>query len=284
MPAVTLSEAAQALGFKSRSTLYRLRDAGDLAEYLRPPTSTGGAQLLELEPRGLPPLREHVARLIRPQANNPERHRPARPDPRWGELAGLLSEALAGCGGLALCDAEARAITAALPGAMGAAFGFEGLELLRVALADLGCWRAGSTAPPNPEGEADFWREYGRWEPQGEELADGDFWANVGPIAAGMMGPPFLGMTGPQARELHHQLQEAIESVEAGARWDPARWDAASARSLLDYPEVADGSCTASRPELERLAAGGLLPPDLQAAANAALERYSENEQRAAAD
>ena len=51
MAIVSFSEAAAALGFKSRSTLYRLRDQGDLAAYLRPPASTGGAQRLELEPR-----------------------------------------------------------------------------------------------------------------------------------------------------------------------------------------------------------------------------------------
>ena len=284
MATATFSEAAKALGFRSRSTLYRLRDSGDLAEYLRPPTSTGGAHRLELEPRGLPPLREHVARLIRPQINNPERHQPARPDPRWALVAGLLSEALADCGGLALCDVEARAIATALPAAMGTAFGFEGLEQLRVALIELGCWRAGSTAPSDPEAEARWWREYGRWEPDGERLGDAAFWANVAPIAGGMTGPPFLGMTGSQARELHHQLQQAIESVEAGARWDQAAWDSANTRSLLDYPEVADGTCAASRPELEHLAAGGLLPPDLQAAADAALARYRANDQQAAAD
>jgi len=129
-----------------------------------------------------------------------------------------------------------------------------------------------------------LWREYGRWEPQAEVLEDADFWANVGPIAGGMMGPPFLGMTGATAAELHHQLQDSIEAVEQDARWDPARWDIPNARSLIDYPEVAAREFSHSRPELQRLTADGLLPPDPQAAANAALERYRENEQQAAAD
>jgi hypothetical protein len=88
MPAVTLSEAAGALGFKSRSTLYRLRDADDLEQYIRPPPTPGGAQLLELTPRELPPLAEHITRLIRPQANNCERYRPPAPIPagkHWPE-------------------------------------------------------------------------------------------------------------------------------------------------------------------------------------------------------
>ena len=91
--------------------------------------------MLELTPRNLPPLREAVARLIRPQINNLERHRRPRTDARWGVVAGRLTEALAGCGGLSLCDAEAQAIAAALPAAMGEAFAAQGLELLRVGLA-----------------------------------------------------------------------------------------------------------------------------------------------------
>jgi hypothetical protein len=259
-------------------------DAGDLAGYLRPPTSTGGAHLLELAPRGLPPLREHVARLIRPQANNCERYRRPRIDHRWALVAGAVSEALADCGGLALCDAEAQAAATAMPAAVAAAFGDEGLEMLRVALIELGCWRAGSAAPPDPAAEGRWWREYGRWEPDGERLEDDDFWANVAPIAGGFAGGPFVAMTGSQARELHHQLQGAIESVEAGARWDQVAWDTGNARTLLDDSEVAAGECSSSRLELERLAAGGLLPPDLQAAADAALERYRANDQQAAAE
>ena len=282
MPAaVTFSEAAKALGFKSRSTLFRLKDAGDLADYLRPPSSPGGAQLLELTPPGRPPLAEHVNRLIRPQANNHERYRQRRPDARWGVVAGLLSEALAGCGGLGLCDAEAQAIAAALPAALGEAFGADGLEALRLALADLGCWLAGPGTPEHPEAEREWWNEWGRWEP-GEPLENGPFWESVGGITGGMMGGIFHGMTGPTAAELHHQMRDAIAEVGRGARWDAARWDAGSARLLLlDDDEVAAGTCPHSLPELQRLAAGGLLPPDLQALADAALQRYRENDQQA---
>jgi hypothetical protein len=275
MPAVTFTEAARALGFRSRSTLFRLKEAGELADYLRPPSSPGGAQLLELEPRGLPPLREAVARLIRPQVNNCERYRQPRSDPRWGAVAGVLSEALADHGALSLCAAEAEAIAAALPDALAEAFGAQGLELLRVALADRGCWLAGPGTPLHPEAEPEWWNEWGRWEP-GPPLEDGPFWESVGGITGGMMGPPFHGMSGGTAAALHHQMRDAIDEVGRGARWDPARWDAASARSLLDDSEVINGECLSSRPELERLAAGGLLPPDLQAAADAALERYQQ--------
>jgi hypothetical protein len=281
MPVVTLSEAAQALGFKSRSTLYRLRDAGDLADYIRPPASPGGAQLLELEPRGLPPLREAVARLIRPQINNWERGRQPRIDPRWGEVAGLLSEALADCGGLSLCDAEAQAIAEALPAALCEAFGLEGLEPLRQAVADAGCWRAGPRTPPNPEGTREFWSEYGRWEP-GEPLEDGPFWENVAAIVAGMMGiDPFEQLGGIRAGQLHQEIQDGIAAVEAGARWDAHNWAAASARSLLDDGEVAAGGSPHSLPELQQLAAGGLLSPELQAETEAALAAYAAKGQTA---
>lgn len=281
MPAVTFSEAARALGFRSRSTLFRLKEAGELADYLRPPSSPGGAQLLELEPRGLPPLREAVARLIRPQINNQFGARQPRSDPRWGAVAEVLSEALADHGALSLCAAEAEAIAAALPDALAEAFGGEGLELLRVALADAGCWRAGPGTPLHPEAEPEWWNEWGRWEP-GPPLEDGPFWESVGGITGGMMGPPFHGMSGPTAAELHHQMRDAIDEVGRGARWDPARWDAASARSLLDDDEVMAGECASSRPEVERLVAGGLLPPDLQALADAALQRYQQGATAAA--
>jgi len=279
MPAVTLSEAAQALGFKSRSTLYRLRDAGDLEPYLRPPSSPGGAQLLELTPRGLPPLAEHVTRLIRPQVNNQERYRRPRIDSRWGMVAGLLSEALIDCGGVSLCDAEAQALAAALPAAVGATFGAQGLELLRLALADAGCWRAGLGTPNNPDSNREWWGDdgYGRWEP-GELLEDGPFWENVGAIVGGMMGGPFEGLSGRLAAELFSQLQDAIDSVEAGARWDDRNWATASARTLLEDPDCSAGTCPDSRPELESLAAGGLLSPEMQAQAEAALQRYRDHD------
>ena len=285
MPTATFSEAAKVLGFKSRSTLFRLKDAGDLEQYLRPPSSTGGAPLLEMTPRNLPPLAEHVNRCIRPQSNNCERNRWPRIDPRWGTVAGLLNDALAGCGGLSLCDAEAQAIAAALPNAMAAGFGSDGLEVLRMALANLGCWRAGNSTPPRPEGPGEFWAEYGKWEPGGE-LDDDAFWANVGPIAGGMVGHDFEGLSGPDARELHYQLQDAISDVGRGARWDQAHWDAASARSLLDDDEVAAGKCPTCLPELRNLAGRGLLPSDLQDLADAALAAHAarvQDQQEAAA-
>ena len=285
MSAVTLSEASKALGFRSRSTLYRLRDANDLADYLRPPSSPGGAQLLELTPPGRPPLAEHVNRLIRPQITN-EARRTRRPriDQRWGVAAGVLTEALAGCGGLSLCDAEAQAIAAALPQALGEAFGAQGLELLRVALADVGYgWRVGPGTPEHPEHHREWWGTdgWGRWEPGGPLETDA-FWANVGPIVGGMMGGPFEQLTGPQACELHFQLGEAFAAVEAGARWDAHNWAAASALSLIDDPSVSEDLCPHSRPELERLAAGGLLSPELQARVDAVLQCYRESDQQTA--
>lgn len=108
MAIVTFSEAATVLGFKSRSTLYRLRDQGDLASYLRPPASTGGAPRLELEPLGLPPLRLHVERNVRPQVSNVQRHTRIRIDPRWEEVAASLTAELTDAGGLLLSAAGSK--------------------------------------------------------------------------------------------------------------------------------------------------------------------------------
>jgi hypothetical protein len=51
MAAVTFTEAASVLGFKSRSTLYRLRDEDQLRGYLVRPVRPGLAYRLETAPR-----------------------------------------------------------------------------------------------------------------------------------------------------------------------------------------------------------------------------------------
>jgi hypothetical protein len=48
---------------------------------------------------------------------------------------------------------------------------------------------------------------------------------------------------------------------------------------LLEDPDVSSGAEPLSRPELERLAADGLLSPELQAEVAAALAAYSAREQ-----
>jgi hypothetical protein len=175
MPIVTFSDAAAALGFRSRSALYRLRDQGQLADYMRPAARAGGAQRLELEPPGVPHLREHVRRLIRPQINN-----------------------------------------------------------------------AGRSGHP----DAVFWSEFGRFEPGSPSLPDGEFWDTVAAIMAGMLGI--------DRRDVAYQLSEAIAAVKAGARWDQARWDAATARGLL--ADLADdpGDAAILRAMGELLEAGTL--------------------------
>ena len=67
MPVVSFSEAAKVLGFKSRSTLYLLRDS-ELARYVRPPAHPGGAMRLELEPDGLPSLKAWLETILQAQA------------------------------------------------------------------------------------------------------------------------------------------------------------------------------------------------------------------------
>ena len=67
MAVVSFSEAAKVLGFKSRSTLYRLRDS-ELARYVRPPAHPGGAMRLELAPDGLPSLKAWLETILQAQA------------------------------------------------------------------------------------------------------------------------------------------------------------------------------------------------------------------------
>ena len=284
MPAVTISEAAKALGFKSRSTLYRLRDDGHLAAYLRPDGPTG-RQLLELAPAGLPPLREHIARFVRAQVNNDfgERQRAPRIDPRWEEVAGALTEALAEHGALQLCGHEAKALAEALPNAL-AAFGWEQLDALRVALADMGLMWAGpgTDQSPNKEGRIEFWREYGKWEPE-TTLNIEETWENVCKIAGAMLWGQDEQMPPAAMQQIYYQIIEAAEDVRDGARWDQCSWDNASVASLLEDPEVGAGECLSSLPELAGLAARGNLSPGPQAQADAALANYRKNKQEAAA-
>ncbi len=256
MTAVPFSDAAAALGFKSRSSLYRLRDASRLDAYLRP-GGKGGAELLEMDPPGLPSLREHVAGCLRSQINNFKRKQAQRPrtDPRWAAVAETLSDAA----GVTLAAVEAEAIAQTLPDAIGAVWGFPGLEALREELAAAGHPDVGPTAAPDPAGSESFWREYGDWRPA-EPLEEAELWEHVGGIAAAMVGEP--PMAGPEAWELFRQLGEALADVRAGARWDPQQWAEQSVRTLL--ADAAEG-CPASLAELAAAIEGGRLPAELPA-------------------
>lgn len=269
MPIVSFSEAAKALGFKSRSALYRLRDQGALAAYLREPESTSGAQRLELEPPGLPCLKEHVNRLIRPQANNAARYSSSKPraDHRWGVVAGCLSDALADCGGLQLSATEAEAIAGALPVALLEAFGDAGLEVLRAALVEAGCWWAGP--PAADQATAEHWREVGRWEPSAEPPDSDELWQHVAPI----LGANLLGLEGcspVQAVSVWSIATEAVCDVLAGARWDQQRWDAAEVALHLEDLESNPAAADSLAWLADRLTAGRV-PPDLTEAVREAL-------------
>jgi hypothetical protein len=66
---VTITEAAAALGFKSRSTLYRLLNEGKLRDWER--RGPGGETRLELEG-----LQQQVGRFVRVQINTPRQRTP----------------------------------------------------------------------------------------------------------------------------------------------------------------------------------------------------------------
>jgi hypothetical protein len=160
-------------------------------------------------------------------------------------------------------------------------------------LGDLLAWGTPPTEPGEPEPDTDpwahipeqlrsaiggppFWVSWGRIAgPDEPPLSDAEFWEHVHAIVEGMLGEP-LDMTPTRLADIAYQLNEAQADVSAGARWDATQWACESARTLLEYPDVQDGTCPHSRPELERLAAGGLLTPELQAAANAALAAYGK--------
>ena len=159
-------------------------------------------------------------------------------------------------------------------------------------LANLLAWGAPPVEPDEPEpatnpwahlpeqlqsarGETPFWMSWGMIaSPDDESLIDAEYWQNVHAIVEGMLGEP-LDMTPTRLADVAYQLSEAQADVSAGARWDATQWACESARTLLEYPEVMDGSCPHSLPELQQLSAGGLLSPELQAAADAALAAHS---------
>lgn len=124
------------------------------------------------------------------------------------------------------------------------------------------------------DGSEPFWSSYGRIAgPDDPPLSDPEFWEHVPAILEGMLGEP-LDFTPTRLGDVAFHLQEVITDVQAGARWCTTQWANVSEASLLEYPEVREGSCPHSLPELQQLAAGGLLSPELQDAADAALAAY----------
>lgn len=212
MAAVTFGDAAAHLGHKSRSTLYRLKRDGFLSDYLRP-GGKGGAQLLELEPDGLPSLRDYCRGILVARVDSP----------LWAA-------------------AEPEPVAPPIPEQLAAA-----------------------------DGSEPFWSEWGRIAgPDEPPLADDEFWGHVGRIVEGMMGRQ-LNLSPGEWAELAYQLGDAVADVEAGARFDQGRWDAANVRSLLDCLP-----CDLSAAELGQLLAAGKVPADLVADVEAALAAADE--------
>ena len=68
MTICTFAEAAKILGYKSRSTLYKLKKDGWLDDYL---VKFAGRDHLYLKPRGKPKLATHIMEIIQWRPNNP---------------------------------------------------------------------------------------------------------------------------------------------------------------------------------------------------------------------
>ena len=69
-PICTFAEAAKILGYKSRSTLYRLKRDGWLDDYL---VNVNGKDMLKLHPRGKKKLSDHIMGIIQWRPSNPIR-------------------------------------------------------------------------------------------------------------------------------------------------------------------------------------------------------------------
>jgi len=278
MAAVSFSEAAKVCGHRSRSTLYRMRDDGRLAGYLRP-GGKNGAQLLELHPEGRPSLVDWCSVVVGPQsptgplsrsaADLQERRRELEQRRRWEAVAGGLTDALLAQGlALSLTRQEAQALTDALPGVLAEVMGAEGLELLGVAI-------GGPPAPADPLAAADggeaFWAEWGRIAgPDEPPLSDAQFWANVLPMLGGMWAGSLPIATPQDLAELSYQLRDVEAAVEAGARWDAGRWAVANVRNLLECLP-----CDVSAAELLELLEAGEVPPALLPEVEAALAQQA---------
>jgi len=285
MAAVSFSEAAQLLGHRSRSSLYRLKADGRLSDYLRP-GGKGGALLLETHPDGRRPLTEWVPGVLgpqspvlleRPTAAEQQRARDLAERRRWEAVAAALSDALADQGlALALAHDEAAALTAALPGVLAAVMGPEGLALLGVAIGEPDPQGPAADPLASVDGSEPFWGEYGRLAAADEPpLSPDEAEEHAALMAWHLAQCPDPADPLPQGArfwlwEVEYQARQARACVAAGARWDAAAWDEASARSLLE-----DLPCPATAAELGRLLAAGRVPAQLLPEVEAALAQQA---------
>ena len=67
----TFAEAAKVLGYKSRSTLYKLKSDGWLDDYI---IRYAGRDHLQLKPKGKPSLATHIMGVIQWRPSNPIRN------------------------------------------------------------------------------------------------------------------------------------------------------------------------------------------------------------------
>jgi hypothetical protein len=143
------------------------------------------------------------------------------------------------------------------------------VEWVNVILGPQGPHRKAPQPPPEPwahipeplraaDGSEPFWSRYGRVaDPSDPPLSDPERWHHVYKIVAGMMGCTVC--TSPeQMRDLHWHIEDALDDVEAGARWDEERWNRNSVEdALIDMP------CPATGRFLREMLDAGTVPADL---------------------
>jgi len=249
---VTFTDAAAALGYKSRSVLYRLRREGQLDAYLRPSGPTG-RQLIEMQPEGLPDLREHVNRLVRLKGNSPAERLQPRPDPSWAVVAATLSDEL---GSLTLCAGEAQVIAGAIVEALLDGWGLEGVA-----------WLAGEAdrmvetlTPPSEcvkpkDGEEAFRAQYGRLAgPDDPPLTDDEAEDHAALMVDALQGTTPARMRRFGLWDLERMIRDCRRDVRDGARFDQDQWDRGTVVTAIgdDLPD-----------ELHELLAAGRVPADL---------------------
>jgi len=121
------------------------------------------------------------------------------------------------------------------------------------------------------DGSEPFWVRFGTIAgPEDPALSDDELWEHVHKIVIGMMGTQICESP-LQLADLFSFIADALDDVEAGARWNQANWDRATVETtLVDMP------CPLCARTLRRMLESGTVPADLAPAVEEALAAMPE--------